>query len=102
MTRLAQALGERRLLLVIDDVWDSAHLQPFLEGGPHCTRLVTTRLPHVLPASSKSAGMFCKPVYITSATNEVVSQISGSATEKSTISVLLSHAIPHRHRPHHL
>jgi hypothetical protein len=53
-TRLAQALGERRLLLVIDDVWDSAHLQPFLEGGPHCTRLVTTRLPHVLPAAARN------------------------------------------------
>jgi WD40 repeat protein len=53
-TRLAQALGERRLLLVIDDVWDSAHLQPFLEGGPHCTRLVTTRLPHVLPATARN------------------------------------------------
>jgi WD40 repeat protein len=53
-TRLAQALGERRLLLVIDDVWDSAHLQPFLEGGPHCTRLVTTRLPHVLPTAARA------------------------------------------------
>jgi hypothetical protein len=53
-TRLAQALGERRLLLMIDDVWDSAHLQPFLEGGPHCTRLVTTRLPHVLPTTARA------------------------------------------------
>jgi predicted ATPase len=53
-TRLGQALDERRLLLVIDDVWDSAHLKPFLEGGPHCTRLVTTRLPHVLPAAARN------------------------------------------------
>ena len=40
---LAKALGEQRLLLVIDDVWDVSHLTPFLQGGPHCARLVTTR-----------------------------------------------------------
>jgi WD40 repeat protein len=47
---LARALGEARLLLVIDDVWREAQLRPFLRGGPNCARLVTTRLPHVLPA----------------------------------------------------
>lgn len=41
---LAQALGDRNCLLVIDDVWDSTHLKPFLRGGPGCFRLVTTRL----------------------------------------------------------
>jgi len=28
---------------VIDDVWQETHLRPFLQGGPNCTRLVTTR-----------------------------------------------------------
>src|SRR5262249_16022015 len=32
---LADKLGQRRCLLVIDDVWDSKHLQPFLRGGPN-------------------------------------------------------------------
>jgi WD40 repeat protein len=40
---LAAALEERRCLLVIDDVWDRTHLEPFLRGGPRCARLVTTR-----------------------------------------------------------
>ncbi len=35
---------------MIDDVWREAQLRPFLRGGPNCARLVTTRLPQVLPA----------------------------------------------------
>ena len=48
---LAELIGEARILLVIDDVWREAQLRPFLRGGPNCVRLVTTRLPQVLPAS---------------------------------------------------
>jgi hypothetical protein len=47
---LAKLIGEARLLLVIDDVWREVQLRPFLRGGPNCARLVTTRLPQVLPA----------------------------------------------------
>jgi len=46
---LAEALGDRRCLLVIDDVWNEAHTRPFLRGGPHCTRLITTRNRDTLP-----------------------------------------------------
>jgi hypothetical protein len=52
-SQLAQVIGERRLLLVIDDVWDSTHLQLFLQGAPYCTRLVTTHLPHILPTTAR-------------------------------------------------
>jgi hypothetical protein len=41
--QLGQRLGERACLLVIDDVWDAAHLRPFLRGGKSCARLFTTR-----------------------------------------------------------
>jgi hypothetical protein len=47
---LGAVIGEARLLLVIDDVWSEAQLRPFLIGCPRCARLVTTRLPQVLPA----------------------------------------------------
>ena len=40
---LAERLAEGSYLLVIDDVWRPAHLRPFLQGGPNCARLVTTR-----------------------------------------------------------
>lgn len=41
--KLAAALADRRVLLVIDDVWNWLHLEPFMQGGPACARLVTTR-----------------------------------------------------------
>jgi len=46
---LAKSLGERRCLLVIDDAWNEAHLRPFLHGGSHCARLITTRDSGTLP-----------------------------------------------------
>jgi hypothetical protein len=41
---LADQLDGKRCLLVIDDVWNPAHLQPFFQGGDGCVRLVTTRM----------------------------------------------------------
>src|SRR5215217_1207347 len=54
---LTEMLGERAALLVIDDVWDAADLKPFLQGGPHCARLITTRYSTTLPPS-------CVPITI--------------------------------------
>jgi len=39
-------------LLVIDDVWERDQLAPFLMGGKSCSRLVTTRVPDLLPRSA--------------------------------------------------
>lgn len=41
--RLAAALYRRRMLLVVDDVWEAAHGQAFGVAGPHCCTLYTTR-----------------------------------------------------------
>ncbi len=41
--QLGQKLEQRNCLLVIDDVWDAAHLRPFLRGGASSSRLFTTR-----------------------------------------------------------
>ncbi|MEU8154195.1 NB-ARC domain-containing protein [Micromonospora sp. NPDC048986] len=38
------------ILLIVDDVWDDAQLRPFRFGGRRTTRLVTTRVPDLLPA----------------------------------------------------
>jgi len=46
----AELLADRDVLLVIDDVWNSVHLEPFLQGGKRCARLVTTRNEQVLRA----------------------------------------------------
>jgi NB-ARC domain-containing protein len=39
-------------LLVIDDVWEREQLTPFLIGGKPCSRLITTRVPDLLPRSA--------------------------------------------------
>jgi tetratricopeptide (TPR) repeat protein len=39
---LAEKLGNRRCLIVINDVWNLSHLQPFFAGGSRCARLITT------------------------------------------------------------
>jgi WD40 repeat protein len=44
----AAALGQRRILLVVDDAWRAPDVEPFLTGGPRCVRLVTTRRPPVV------------------------------------------------------
>jgi len=46
---LGEALGDRRILMVVDDVWREPDLRPFLRDGPSTTRLITTRLDHILP-----------------------------------------------------
>ncbi|MFI6100882.1 NB-ARC domain-containing protein [Lentzea sp. NPDC051213] len=47
---LTTALQERRMLVVVDDLWDAAHAVPFLVGGARCATLVTTRLPEIAAA----------------------------------------------------
>ena len=41
------AIGQRRMLLVIDDAWDIAHALAFQVGGAHCVHLITTRFPEI-------------------------------------------------------
>jgi WD40 repeat protein len=50
---LAMLLADRTMLIVVDDVWNPAHLHPFLQGGRHCTRLITTRDDSVLPLQTQ-------------------------------------------------
>jgi WD40 repeat protein len=47
--RFGELLADRNLLFVIDDVWNAAHLKPFLQGGKNCARLITTRNSTTLP-----------------------------------------------------
>ncbi|WP_329537235.1 NB-ARC domain-containing protein (plasmid) [Streptomyces sp. NBC_01450] len=50
---LGRLLADRpESLLILDDVWSAEQLAPFLFGGTHCRRLITTRLPELLPAGA--------------------------------------------------
>lgn len=44
---LHAAIGQRHMLLVIDDAWEIADALALLVGGPHCAHLVTTRFPEI-------------------------------------------------------
>ncbi len=52
VNRLKGLLADRDILIVIDDVWDRAHLNPFIQGGPRCARLITARNFDTLPAGA--------------------------------------------------
>jgi hypothetical protein len=46
--QLAALLRDRRMLLIVDDIWHPGHAAPFiLAGGSRCAVLATTRLPEV-------------------------------------------------------
>jgi hypothetical protein len=49
---LGEALGDRRILLVVDDVWREQDLAWFRHGGTSTTRLVTTRNDSTLPTNA--------------------------------------------------
>ena len=51
--KLGEALGDRRILLVIDDVWREQDLRPFCQGGRNTTRLITTRRDDILPPKAE-------------------------------------------------
>jgi hypothetical protein len=48
--RLRAALRDKRMLLLLDDVWEVAHAEPFRVGGRGCALLITTRIPAVASA----------------------------------------------------
>src|SRR5262249_58693015 len=50
---LVRALEDRDILIVIDDVWRTTDLKPFLQGGKRCARLITTRNSDVLPGEAQ-------------------------------------------------
>jgi WD40 repeat protein len=50
---LGRAIGDRQVLLVVDDVWNTAQVEPFLIGGPEAVRLFTSRIRGVLPGSAE-------------------------------------------------
>jgi hypothetical protein len=42
-----EALRDRRMLIVLDDVWQAEHAQTLMLAGPACTYLITTRFPRM-------------------------------------------------------
>jgi hypothetical protein len=61
---LKKLFDNRRMLLIVDDVWDAAHAAPFLRArGDGCALLMTTRLAEVARAFTPSGDtMYALPV----------------------------------------
>jgi hypothetical protein len=43
-SRLRALLSDRRMLLLVDDVWQPQDAEPFMVGGPGCASVLSTRL----------------------------------------------------------
>ncbi|NMG76774.1 NB-ARC domain-containing protein [Aromatoleum diolicum] len=48
-SQLQAAVSSRTLLIVLDDVWDEAHIRDILDASAGCARLITTRKTETLP-----------------------------------------------------
>lgn len=46
-TNIHAAIGQRHMLLVIDDAWEIADALAFQVGGANCSHLITTRFPEI-------------------------------------------------------
>ena len=56
MNEIRARLRERRMLLIVDDVWDADAAAPFKLGGAQCAMLMTTRLTEVARQLAPAAG----------------------------------------------
>jgi len=53
--QITAALRDKRVLLIVDDVWRVEHAVPFRVGGQHCAQIMTTRLNDVAEALAPTA-----------------------------------------------
>ena len=62
--QIGKRLANSRMLMIIDDVWDAAHAQPFLQcAGRDCGVLLTTRVPAVAEELSPAPdGVYTLPL----------------------------------------
>jgi DNA-binding SARP family transcriptional activator len=75
--QLTAVLRDRRVLLILDDVWQADHALPFRVGGQHCVMLMTSRLNDVSIALAPTAGdVYRLPVLSEEAGLELLKEIS--------------------------
>jgi DNA-binding SARP family transcriptional activator len=75
--QLTTAARDQRMLLVIDDVWQTEHVKPFRVGGQHCATVMTSRLFDVaLALAPTSADVYRLPVLTENASLELLGSLT--------------------------
>lgn len=82
--RLTAALQNRRMLLIIDDVWHVGHAQLMNVAGPECATLYTTRLNNVARALvTQPAHIFKLPILNEQASMDLLSSLAPEAIRQN-------------------
>ena len=75
--QLTAALRDKRALLIVDDVWQPEHAQPFRVGGQMCALVVTSRLNDVATALAPTAAdLYRLPVLSDQAALELLGKLT--------------------------
>lgn len=83
---LSDALHNRKILLVVDNVWNSADARLFLVGGASCCAIITTRDVEVARALTRE-GIFPVNVLSQDASLELLKKISPDAFDEDMFGV---------------
>ncbi len=80
-TQLTAILREKRVLLIVDDVWQAEHAQPFRIGGQMCALVITSRLNDVANALAPTAhDLYRLPVLTDAAALELLGKLTPETT----------------------
>ena len=79
--QLTGVLREKRVLLIVDDVWQAEHALPFRVGGQMCALVITSRLNDVANALAPTAfDLYRLPVLTDSDAFELLRQLTPETT----------------------
>jgi hypothetical protein len=77
---LTAALRDKRVLLIVDDIWQAEHAQPFRVGGHTCAMVMTTRLNDVASSLAPTAtDIYRLPVLAEVAALELLGKLAPEA-----------------------
>lgn len=79
--QLIALLRDKRMLLIVDDVWQTEHATPFRVGGQLCAMVITSRLNDVAIALAPTASdLYRLPVLTDHAALELLGQLAPETT----------------------
>jgi DNA-binding SARP family transcriptional activator len=87
--QLTAVLRDRRVLLILDDVWQVEHALPFRVGGQQCALIMTSRLYDVTTALASTAGdIYRLPVLTERAGLELLGELAPQALAEEPTAAL--------------